>query len=610
MLSKLRFTWCRWAVAVLLLSAGCVGEDVTITVRVIGSGDGSGFVRADLPEGDIDCRIQAGVRSGTCEEEFQQSGGVGRFFVGAEPDAESGLTDWDGCSDADGLRCTVTFDDPGDNSTRTVTAEFSAAGSILVSVGGAGSGDGRVISTGHPGSAIDCLITAGHPTGPCSATFFDAAQAGSFSLDATANPGFLFGGWTGCSGPATQTRCTFTYPGRTDASFTVAATFHLANTVTVAVDGVGPGDGRVVSTGLPAGATIDCTRRAGVTGGTCTANFTIAVQAGSFSLDATADAGSVFTGWGADCTGTQARCTLNYPGGTSITFSATAGFDLVVSPPPPPPPPPGTDYIAFTSDRDGNNEIYTVTLDGVTVKRLTNDLDADEEPSWSRDGSRIVFDSERDDDPEIYSMKADGTDLKRLTTLKAIDDEPAWSHDGTKIVFESDRGGGLEELWVMLDDGNQPQKLVTIGGQKEDPAWSPDGTRIAFASNVTGDYEVYVINADGTGGLKRLTTSPGDDAEPNWSPDSKSIVFQSERSGNGDIYTMDALDGMNLFRVTTDAAQEGKPSWSPDGDRIAFSAPVNGKSQIFIVNKSGTVRVRLLPTSTSNDDDPSWGRVP
>ena len=47
--------------------------------------------------------------------------------------------------------------------------------------------------------------------------------------------------------------------------------------------------------------------------------------------------------------------------------------------------------IAFTSDRDRNNEIYLMDDDGKNQRNLTNHPDRDLAPSWSPDGTRIAF---------------------------------------------------------------------------------------------------------------------------------------------------------------------------------------------------------------------------
>ena len=82
--------------------------------------------------------------------------------------------------------------------------------------------------------------------------------------------------------------------------------------------------------------------------------------------------------------------------------------------------------IVFYSDRDGDNDIYSMKSDGTGVKRLTNSPGDDAFPAWSPDGTRIAFASNRDGNVELYTMDADGTNLVRLTDDPAEDSSPAW----------------------------------------------------------------------------------------------------------------------------------------------------------------------------------------
>ena len=63
---------------------------------------------------------------------------------------------------------------------------------------------------------------------------------------------------------------------------------------------------------------------------------------------------------------------------------------------------------------------------------------------WSEDGRKIAFTSQRDGNSEIYVMNADGSNVERLTHHDAYDFGPAWSPDGTKIAFSSWRDGNIE----------------------------------------------------------------------------------------------------------------------------------------------------------------------
>ena len=96
---------------------------------------------------------------------------------------------------------------------------------------------------------------------------------------------------------------------------------------------------------------------------------------------------------------------------------------------------PHGDRIAFTSNRDGDYEIYTVRPDGRGITRLTKSPGNDAHPAWSQDAEWIAFASNRtgfkDETPgmsdgEIFVMRADGSDVRQLTENAFEDGTPAW----------------------------------------------------------------------------------------------------------------------------------------------------------------------------------------
>src|SRR5256884_29962 len=201
--------------------------------------------------------------------------------------------------------------------------------------------------------------------------------------------------------------------------------------------------------------------------------------------------------------------------------------------------------IAFTSNRDGQNEIYVMNADGSGAGRLTNNPANDFSPAWSLDAAKIAFVSDRDGHPEIYVINADGSGLARLTNNPAQDEWPAWSPDGSRIAFITTRDGN-PEIYAVNADGSGSTRITSNPWQYFTPVWSPDGTKIAF-SGYDGSSQIYVVNADGSN-VTRLT-SIGSASSPVWSPDGSKIAFASNGDGNGEVYLMNA-DGSGVRNLT------------------------------------------------------------
>ena len=149
--------------------------------------------------------------------------------------------------------------------------------------------------------------------------------------------------------------------------------------------------------------------------------------------------------------------------------------------------------IAFLSNRDGQNEIYTISLSGGkwgNAKRLTDNAKSDKTPAFSPNGKKIVW--ERGD--ALYKMDTNGTGQRRIPNTTHFNFEigrygsyggnPAYSPGARKIIF--DKG---KNIWTINPDGSNPTRITNaLAGNSSEvkptfvhPVWSPVSNKIAFS---------------------------------------------------------------------------------------------------------------------------------
>lgn len=264
-------------------------------------------------------------------------------------------------------------------------------------------------------------------------------------------------------------------------------------------------------------------------------------------------------------------------------------------------------------------EIYTMGTTGNAPRRLTKNVQADREPSWSFDARKIVY---RCHVLTFCMSNPDGSDAQQVythTEPSATDiGDPKLSPDGRSIAFDAEIFmGGMEStvgdiLVVNLDTKRVTNVTNTPSIEDDDPEWHPTGGLLwARASKL-------VYDGDAAPGGEVLTLTPNGVrvSQPDVSPSGNKIAYVAKLAGDDqtDVYVfdLDAPDAPDQ-KVTLTPFDDLAPSWSPNERKIALASKDQASDQdleIFVVDLQpsggGTPTRRRLTFNDTNETEPDW----
>jgi Tol biopolymer transport system component len=279
------------------------------------------------------------------------------------------------------------------------------------------------------------------------------------------------------------------------------------------------------------------------------------------------------------------------------TFLLIVGFgsyELLQRQPAPPSTRSGT--LAFSTNRDGNPEIYTWTVTERKATRMTNNPQQDGHPDFSPNNRLLAYSAWTDGEADIIIADAVNGAGGPIATLAGSETEPDWYPDSASLVYVSDVGETPSLYWIERET-RIVRRLTGDEGADSSPSWSPDGKRIVFASNRGGTNDIYMLdvascqppvegspeNTPETCAITPLVADDAQNTQPAWSPTRDAIVFVSNREGESALYTVNTR-GRRLNRLT-EGAQNSDPAWSPEGGRVSFTTVLpSGETAVQVLD--------------------------
>ncbi len=221
---------------------------------------------------------------------------------------------------------------------------------------------------------------------------------------------------------------------------------------------------------------------------------------------------------------------------------------------------------------DARGDIWTVPAKTGITKNLTRSSGVHERNvNWSPDGQYIAYVSDRTGEDEIYIQKQDGS-ADPLQITKDADTykyDMAWSFDSKKLLWADKL---LRLQYVDIDS-----KEVTLVDQAKDwefgqYGWSPDNKWITYARpDRSAATKIYIYEVASKNKYP-VTDGWYDAGDPHFSSDGKYLFFTSDRDFNP-IYSRTefnhAYTDMSKVYFVTLAKSTPNP-FAPEDDEVAI----------------------------------------
>jgi tricorn protease len=311
-------------------------------------------------------------------------------------------------------------------------------------------------------------------------------------------------------------------------------------------------------------------------------------------------------------------------------------------------------WIAFSSERNGNLDVFIIPSEGGAAKQLTFHSSDDTVLGWRPDSRAVLFSANRGEDftPQLYLVNVEGgmptkagTDMgvqaayspdgrrlaynpksqvywrkyyrgatqsdivvmdvaakkfTQITDFDGHDSWPMWGHDGG-IYFVSDRdGNGLTNIWRISDSGGKAERVTSFkSGDVRWPSVSADGRVIVFEH----DFGIWKLDLNSRKSTP-ITLNIAAETQENLSEvqtfssqaDDYDLAPSSRRvalSIHGEIFTAPVEEG-DLKQVTEGPARDRSVAYAPDGKSLSFVSDRSGREELYVASTDGTGEARQI----------------
>ena len=275
------------------------------------------------------------------------------------------------------------------------------------------------------------------------------------------------------------------------------------------------------------------------------------------------------------------------------------------------------DRVIFTYAGD----LWTAPSRGGTATHLTSHPGVELFAKFSPDGQWIAFTGQYDGDEQVYVIPSTGGEPRQLTFYPAkgplaprwgYDNQVfGWTRDGKRIIFRSLRDSWtlpIARLYSVSIDGGPAEALPMPTAGSGD--FSPNGTEIVYSPQ-SRDFrsekrysggqanQLYIFDTK-TNSAKRITEGPRATRDAMWLGDT--IFFNSDRDGHFNLYAYTVSNG-RTSKVTNNSPWDLRWPSSDNENQIVYE--LDGELQVLDARTRKSTPISIIVPDEGNSRRPS-----
>ena len=311
-------------------------------------------------------------------------------------------------------------------------------------------------------------------------------------------------------------------------------------------------------------------------------------------------------------------------------------------------------WIAFTSNRCGNWDVFVIPAEGGKPRQLTFRTGIDVVVTWTPDSRFVVFKTMRGSvfRYRLFKVSIDGGIPEPLLPCSAA--FGTFSQDGQIFAFNRRspyysrkryRGSNNTEIWLYNFKTKKFKRLTKNDYHDNSPLLAGDW--VVYASEKDGVFNLYALSLK-NGKVRKLTEYTDEPVRyPSISADRRYVVYEQGfkvwrldlQTGKTDVLRVEVrsdwrrnpitykefrnrvhdfsvspdnrcvavsvygdlflvpLEKGDMVRLTEGPARDRKPVFSPNGEQLAFVSDRSGREEVYIIN----LKTRKITKVTDSD---------